>query len=1075
MRRNANPEGLDLDTRSAAEAAARRAGLSLEEWVAALTASERREASPPARKRIGEIDAIIARMGRAPSDHDIDAQHERAEAEERAARTAVALESMAVWIEQAEERLNEAARNSADHQDRLATVLSQALTTLKDRLDAVERQVVAERMPAPPTRIEFPINEAVAALAPLSDTLTGLRMDMGRLAERLEHPLDIAPSPTIEAIRTDLERLQGSVGSLASRDEIAKLDHSIRHLAGNLASGNSHDMLTLARSVADLERQLQHMMESLSDTVHRRISSELDTLSQRIDKAAETGVDRSVIEFLSSQIIDMRQDLSQRAEPQQLEKLSGDVTALAQQVTELRLNQVGRHDFAALKTSLEDICTALDKTLVLQASNDVPARLDSLSERVDLLVNRPEPEPLNLTPVARQLALLTERMGEINDNRARHSDALMTLIERLSADVQAVAERPEPSHEPLLERFGQLENELRQVGRQIESQIESRTGGPLDTSVIEDMLRTIGEKLDRAPAPALDAIEQRLVVLAEQLAESRDATPPVNAGASLKDLQEEASLIAERAAERVLRGAPPAVTESDIDALKQGFVELKALHTRADKKTQQTLRAVYDALETLVGRGIPQTNSVAVSHHAGITEGMPSADRLEAAVRRLHAATLSQIEDVTATRLPQASVSTTETEETQPDTESNEMQDLTSATFPAEADLGNVRSSFIAAARRASQQEATKASETPSDITAPIVEISLVDLDGDFNDKTGEESLGPAIAGPSLIQRLRRTLDNHKRPLLLGLAFLVLATGSFQIVSSVLDPDPQTLAALEGKPAKSARVAHEPATVGSINPAPVATVADEGEVAQSAALDTTATPKGFFIDPSSLGEIPAGTPVVLKEAVLGGDATAVYELATRLAEGRGVDQDSTLAARLFERAAQAGLAPAQERLAMAYEKGFGLTRDVKAAAAWYERAALGGNTRAMHNFATLLAAGISGKPDYAAALPWYVEAAEAGLRDSQFNLGVMYARGATGRQDLVQAYKWFALAANQGDADAAKKRDEVAAKMSAGDAVAAKALVERWRPRATDSQANELNPPVKGRTAALDQKPEGRT
>ena len=34
-------------------------------------------------------------------------------------------------------------------------------------------------------------------------------------------------------------------------------------------------------------------------------------------------------------------------------------------------------------------------------------------------------------------------------------------------------------------------------------------------------------------------------------------------------------------------------------------------------------------------------------------------------------------------------------------------------------------------------------------------------------------------------------------------------------------------------------------------------------------------------------------------------------------------------------------------------------------------------------------------------------------------------------QDLGQSWLWFSLAAQQGDADAAKKRDEVAAKMDA--------------------------------------------
>ena len=84
----------------------------------------------------------------------------------------------------------------------------------------------------------------------------------------------------------------------------------------------------------------------------------------------------------------------------------------------------------------------------------------------------------------------------------------------------------------------------------------------------------------------------------------------------------------------------------------------------------------------------------------------------------------------------------------------------------------------------------------------------------------------------------------------------------------------------------------------------------------------------------------------------------------------------------------------------------------------------------MHNLAVMNAEGAGGgKPDYAEAAQWFRKAGQLGIRDSQFNLGILYARGLGVPQDLVQSWLWFSLAAQQGDADAAKKRDEVAAKM----------------------------------------------
>jgi len=152
---------------------------------------------------------------------------------------------------------------------------------------------------------------------------------------------------------------------------------------------------------------------------------------------------------------------------------------------------------------------------------------------------------------------------------------------------------------------------------------------------------------------------------------------------------------------------------------------------------------------------------------------------------------------------------------------------------------------------------------------------------------------------------------------------------------------------------------------------------------------------------------------------------------------------------------------------MLLEKGIGIGRDTKQAATWYERAAQGGNIRAMHNLATLLASGLNGKPDYASAFRWYSEAAEAGLKDSQFNVGVLLARGIGTKQDLVKAYMWLALAATQEDAEAAKKRDELAGRLSAAELKTVQAAIEQWRARPADPVANEAPPPASGRTAAL--------
>ena len=208
-----------------------------------------------------------------------------------------------------------------------------------------------------------------------------------------------------------------------------------------------------------------------------------------------------------------------------------------------------------------------------------------------------------------------------------------------------------------------------------------------------------------------------------------------------------------------------------------------------------------------------------------------------------------------------------------------------------------------------------------------------------------------------------------------------------------------------------------------------------------------------------LSTVPAGL-ASLKQSALDGDGAAIYELAGREADGRGMPRDLVLAAKLYEKLASAGYAPAQFKLGSFHEKGSGVIRDVGQAKSWYGKAAERGNIRAMHNLAVLHAEnpGATGKPDFATAASWFRRAAEYGVRDSQYNLAVLYARGLGVGQDLVQSHFWFSAAAAQGDDEAGKKRDDVAAKLSPKDLATAKALAAAFKAKPGDPSANDPPP-----------------
>jgi localization factor PodJL len=228
---------------------------------------------------------------------------------------------------------------------------------------------------------------------------------------------------------------------------------------------------------------------------------------------------------------------------------------------------------------------------------------------------------------------------------------------------------------------------------------------------------------------------------------------------------------------------------------------------------------------------------------------------------------------------------------------------------------------------------------------------------------------------------------------------------------------------------------------------------------KSGRIDATYTPAPLPGSEGAAGtsalDLPPATvgPMSLRLAAANGDASAEFEVAARLAEGKGTGQNYAEAIRWYQRSAAKGFAQSQYRLGTLYERGLGVDKDIERAKIWYSRAAEQGNVKAMHNLAVLNASGDA--PNFAAAAPWFLKAAEYGLADSQYNLGVLLENGLAGKTDPVAAYKWYALAAKGGDKDATERKDAMKSQLAKQDLTAAEDLVANFRARPASPLAND--------------------
>ncbi|GJE00308.1 SEL1-like repeat protein [Methylobacterium isbiliense] len=1148
MRRNAPPsfDAFDPDVREAAREAARRAGLSLDEWLAVAISRdtsrgvarppvEREAERPPSRRSAKRWPGRSSGEREAPRPAEPMRGRDATEARPEAAPgLAAAFAAMTQRLDEIDRRLDASAASAHRSVERVVgDIEGRVLTLLRDRtgetdprrleslvaseldrrlsenresidqaivravegiegrlsealraargadgsaglqamLAEFEQRIAAlgERIAAsgqrPIGRRGLPVQDELrAAVAEIRqrqqqlddgeedavDLVTAMRRDLARVADSTEAAAETL-SPAIANLQAETSRLRESVTGLATGRDLGALEQAVRTMTAEVQRARQPEDLAAIVGPIDLMRvQVARLADDVAANVHARVTQDVERLARRVDGALNASdvnslANRDAISNLFREIDAIRRHVAALAEPERIQSLARTVEELSLQIAASR-GGAGEEGpvVAELRPLLEEIRSGL-RAPVETASPDLTRSIAGLDRKID---------ELRAQTAARELPEAA-------------TDDILGRIDALSAKVDTMA-----AAGPV----GDVIERLEQIGDSLRS--PALPGG--DLASIHGMLRGLAEKLDRvgqgAGSDALDGLEKQVLALAKRI-DTRGSDPAL-AGlertmgdllAQVAMLRDEAPIQAavERAARHAVAdtigsglpsGTGPGADQ--LGSLHATLADLKAQQDASERRMQATMEGVHTALERLVARLSQMEGERARSDEAG--PEMPQRRREPRPAAPAQAAPLRPSEEMLEPgairpRVPRP------------------------APAPAvdaapELPAGDIKANFIAAARRAAQAAAAEAAAGGPGSEAP---------------RSGGPGAVPAAA-PGLVGQLRATLERRRRPLLLGLAAIVLALGTLQAVNGlfggseppasvptvaqapIVSPpakpiDPPTTQALAEPAAKPLPPAPPPAAApsGAAPPAVSPPSAEKPGADKPAAERTSIVPR---IAGAALGGDLAGLPASfapLRQAALEGDGAALYEIASRAGDGRGMTRDLALSAKLFERLSNAGYAPAQYRLGSQYEKGMGVTRDAGQARVWYGRAADQGHVRAMHNLAVMLAesGAAGGKPDYAAAAQWFRRAAEFGIRDSQYNLAVLLARGLGASQDLVQSYGWFAAAAAQGDEDAGRKRDEVAGKLSPKDLAAAKAGAEAWKPKSADPAVNEPPPPRPESTA----------
>ena len=862
-----------------------------------------------------------------------------------------------------------------------------------------------------------------------------------RLEEAFRRPAQVGiDREPIDALAARLEQVRESVERQTEQFDAGRLEKVVRGAVERLerpAIGG----VEAASLVSAIEKLAAKIERGPAGFDAERIE---DLLNQTLTRLEHPGVDAADFAALTHAVSELAANAGAPGlDGKRVEALLAEIAA--------RVGRPGVEpaDFTALTQAVTKLAANVSGATL--DGRRVEALLTEIAERVE----RPGVEPADIGTLAGAISALGDKVD-------RSGSAFnVSLLEDLTRDVSIRLDALETKIEDRARDTSASENwtHLELAVRELTEKL-GEVRAAADTRALEQEVRRLHDKIDdAADAHALPNafVEQAAQALARDVGARISAASPDALIGHLADINERLDLIGSaRAAPAALEDAMHELTE-ELEALRASrdlvgrgvatLSDMRAEQAQIDRRMDARFSGVQDVLEKVVDR-LGRLEREIASEAEPRPPAAPSVRPPGFA-----AANRPAMSDI-----PDRSGADARAALAEPDPLA---VDIAAHGRTREGDAAQAKSTainaHIAAARRAAN--------------AAAVETERREL--------VEEARKTAVgANGGLAQRAQTLFRQHQRPVLLS------AAGALTILTGVAVLEwrghpPERKSELDAPAAASTPLASLPAPRDAMTTAldstPTGAIGREPQVIAApiapAAPAAPANPAaGRKPAAAIVAALPAGLDSALALAGASGDVGAEIEIAQRFLEARTVPRDPKAAADWLQAAVDAGSAFAQYRLGALYEKGVGVSKDAARARELYTKAAEAGNARAMHNLAVLYAQdGGAGKPDYAAALEWFRKAASYGVRDSQFNLGVLYGRGLGAPQDMAQSWLWFSLAAKQGDADATRKRDEVANRMDGRAMTTAKKLFDEFKPKTLDPAVND--PPPAPAAAASDAPP----
>jgi localization factor PodJL len=1043
-------DGIDPSVRERAEAAARRAGMSLNDWLNSTLG----ETAPPNFRSPYEQ----PRQDQRP---DPRAQQMPSQESREVADIHQRLDAITQQIERISKPAaprQDASRQDVSREQGVARQLNDAISRLDARLSQISRpqQPQAQQFQAPrpapaPSPVESRQRQADAVeraaaqvyrnsppLSPASfdvavAEITARQSELDGFAPR-QMPPRAAPSiaPSAAPYAPPMAPAYAPPPPQAGPD-FSSLERHLLKITSQIESLQRPD--NTAQAINAFRSELAEIRQAITEAMPRRaiesIENEIRSLHRRIDETRSNGTDGQVLSGIERALSDIKQVLRTLTPAEQLTGYDEAIRNLG-----AKLDMILRaNDDPSTVRQLEGAIAALRGIVSNVASNEALARLSEdvqlLASKVDQ-VNRASDRGDSFAVLEQRIAALTAAL----ETRERPQPAEST--EHLEAAIRALSDRFDRMQvgNDSASTFTHLEQRVSYLLERIEAASDQRGG---NFSRVEDGLHDILRHLERQQATY------------SALAESRNSAPPPDSGM--------------------------------VDLVKRELSDIRYSQAETNRSTQDSLEAVHNTLGHVVDRlamiegdlravrtappapapvpapapqpvAAPMAMAAAVESAAMAHEQwqpqppqpkydpkpelpnpaaqQPAQSAFVAAPREFHAAAPAAPPPVPmAQPVPPRAISEILEPHTaparaaiapelppdhplepgtrpsgRPATPSERIAASESAIsdIPAAPKEPVSSSSFIAAARRAAQAAAAQPPEKPARGAKAAIAARVKDKSQGKGQAAGSE-------GGS-------TITSKIRSLLVGASVVVIVLGTFKMAMNLLEggstqPAPQAMENTSGQPAPQAPVEIKPAAPEQVTPSMTSPTPIGKQSLNNAAPAPAGSTASVEIPPAPAAAAPTAANSDITGALSGTSRARLSVVqvppSEKLPDG--------IAGPALRAAAMKGDATAAYEIGVRFAEGKGVAANYDEAAKWYDRASQAGVVPATFRLGTLYEKGLGVKKDADIARRYYTQAAERGNAKAMHNLAVLDADGGGRGANYKSAAQWFRKAADRGVAD----------------------------------------------------------